>query len=81
MGQSGLEGGGGLRAGGAPLGGVGELIMRGRGGRRRLCEVFVLTAVMHGVAGDDHRRGHGDGSAPHGELVGDRIVSTAAAGA
>lgn len=49
--------------------------------RRGLGEVLVLTAIMHGVAGDDHRRGHGDGSAPHGELVGDGIVSTAAAGA
>lgn len=39
----------------------------------------VLTAVMHGVAGDDHRRGHGDGGAPHGELVGDGVVGTAAA--
>lgn len=53
--------------------------MRGRGGRRGLGDFFVLTAVMHGVAGDDHGRGHGDGRAPHGELVGDGIVSTAAA--
>lgn len=51
------------------------------GGIGGLCEVFVLTAIMHGVARDDHRWGHGDGSAPHGELVGDRIVSTAATGA
>lgn len=42
-------------------------------------KVFVLTAVMYGVAGDDHRRGHGDGSATHAELVGDRIICTAAA--
>lgn len=34
--------------------GQGFLVMRGRGGRSGLCEVFVLTAVMHGVAGDDH---------------------------
>lgn len=51
----------------------------GRGGRGALCRIFVLTAVMHGVAGDDHRWGHRDGSAAHGELVGDGIVSTAAA--
>lgn len=35
--------------------GLGSLVMRGRGGRGGLCAVFVLTAVMHGVAGDDHR--------------------------
>lgn len=35
--------------------GWGSLVMRGRGGRRSLRDVFVLTAVMHGVAGDDHR--------------------------
>lgn len=38
-----------------------------------------LTAVMHGVAGYDHRRGHGDGGAAHGELVGDGVIRTAAA--
>lgn len=41
--------GGGLRRG------RGSLVMRGRGGRRGLCQDIVLTAVMHGVAGDDHR--------------------------
>lgn len=46
-----------------------------------LCKVFILASIMHGVAGDNHRRSHGDGSAPHGELVGDGIVGTAAAGA
>lgn len=46
-----------------------------------LYKIFTLTAIMHGVAGDDHRGRHGDGSAPHGELVGDGIVGTAAAGA
>lgn len=61
-------------------GGWESLVMRGRGGRRGLREVLALTSVMHGVAGDDHRRGHGDCGAPHGELVGDGIVSTAAAG-
>lgn len=35
---------------------------------------------MHRVAGDDHGRRHGNGSTPHGELVGDGIVSTTAAG-
>lgn len=53
--------------------------MQGRGRRRGLYEVFVLTAVMHGVAGDNHRGGHGDGSAAHAELIGDGIVCTAAA--
>jgi len=53
--------------------------MRGRGGRRGLRGVLALTAVMHGVAGDDNRRGHGDGGAPHGELVGDWVVRAAAA--
>ncbi len=79
VGQSGLKGGVGLR--GSTGRGWGSLVMRGQGGRGGLCAVFALTAVMHGVAGDDHRWGHGDGSAPHGELVGDGIVSTAAAGA
>lgn len=73
VGQSGLRGSTGR--------GWGCLVMRGWGGRTGLCKVFVLTAVMHGVAGDNHRWGHGDGSTPHGELVGDGIVSTAAAGA
>lgn len=59
-------------------GGRGSLVMRGRGGRRGLGE--FLTAIMHGVAGDDHGGGHGNGGAPHGELVGDRVVRTAAAG-
>lgn len=79
MGQSGFEGWEWTL--GLHWKGLGDLIMQGRGGRRGLCKVFVLTAVMHGVAGDDHWRGHGDGSAPHGELVGDGIVSTTAAGA
>lgn len=30
-------------------------VMQGRGRRRGLYKVFVLTAVMHGVAGDNHR--------------------------
>lgn len=34
----------------------------------------VLTPIMHGVAGDGHGRGHGDGGSPHGELVGDGIM-------
>lgn len=34
---------------------------------------------MHGVAGYDHWRGHGDGGAAHGELVGDGVIRTAAA--
>lgn len=42
-------------------------------------EVFVLTAVMHGVAGDNHRWGHGNGGAAHAELIGDGIICTAAA--
>lgn len=53
------------------------LVMQGR--RRGPHEVFVLTAVMHGVAGDDHRRGHGNGGAAHAELIGDGIICTAAA--
>lgn len=56
-------------------------VMQGRGGWRGLIKVFLLAAIMHGVAGDDHRWGHGDGSTPHSELIGNRIVSTAAAGA
>ena len=50
--------------------------MQGRGGGSE--EVF-LTPVMHGVARYRHGRRHGDGGPAHGELVGDRIVSTAAA--
>lgn len=57
----------------------GVFVMQGRGRRRGLCRVFVLTAVMHGVAGDDHRRGHGNGGAAHAELIGDGIICTAAA--
>lgn len=33
---------------------------------------------MHGVAWDSHGRGHGDGGAAHGELVGDGVVRAAA---
>lgn len=47
--------------------------------KRSQDKVFVLTAVMHGVAGDDHRRGHGNGGAAHAELIGDGIICTAAA--
>lgn len=50
----------------------------GIGGRRGRGS-SPLTAVMHGVAGYDHRRGHGDGGAAHGELVGDGVIRTAAA--
>lgn len=60
-------------------GGKGMSVMQVGGRRRGLYKVFVLTAVMYGVAGDDHRRGHGNGSATHAELVGDRIICTAAA--
>lgn len=76
--QSGTKWGGGTTEG-LHWEGLGISHHAGRGGRRGLHDVFVLTAVMHGVAGDDHRWGHGDGSTPHGELVGDGIVSTAAA--
>lgn len=37
-----------------------------------------LTPIVHGVAGDGHGGGHGDGRAAHGELVGDWVVSVAA---
>lgn len=60
-------------------GGKGMSVMQVGGRRRGLYKVFVLTAVMYGVAGDNHRRGHGNGSATHAELVGDRIICTAAA--
>lgn len=54
-------------------------VMQGRGRRRGPYKVFVLTAVMHGVAGDDHGGGHGNGSAAHAELICDGIICTAAA--
>lgn len=78
-----MQVGGSVRVEGGGLGdstgrGWGSL-MRGRGRRRGRTDLFVLTAVMHGVAGDDHRRSHGDGGAPHGELVGDGIVGTTVA--
>ncbi len=41
---------------------------------------LALAPVVHGVAGDGHRRCHGDSRAAHGELVGDRVIGTAAAG-
>lgn len=40
----------------------------------------ALAPVVHGVAGDGHRGRHGDGRAAHGELVGDGVIRTAAAG-
>lgn len=40
---------------------------------------LVLAPVVHGVAGDSHRRCHGDSRAAHGELVGDGVIRTAAA--
>lgn len=54
-------------------------VMQGRGRRRGPYKVFILTAVMHGVAGDDHWRGHGNCCAAHAELIGDGIICTAAA--
>lgn len=41
---------------------------------------LALAPVVHGVAGDGHRRCHGDSWAAHGELVGDRVMRAAAAG-
>lgn len=41
---------------------------------------LALAPVVHGVAGDGHRRCHGDSRAAHGELVGDGVMRTAAAG-
>lgn len=66
---------------GAKGGGQGDVfVMQGAWKTKRSQdEVFVLTAVMHGVAGDDHRRGHGNGGAAHAELIGDGIICTAAA--
>lgn len=42
-------------------------------------ESLFLTPIMHCVAWDGHRRGHGDGSTAHGELVCDWVVGAAAA--
>ena len=39
---------------------------------------FFLTPIMHCVAWDGHRWGHGNGSSSHGELVCDGVVSAAA---
>lgn len=79
--QSGLTDGGGGRLRSSHWEGLGisSCGEAGEGAEEAISEVLVLTAVMHGVAGDDHWRGHGNGSAAHGELVGDRIVSTTAA--
>lgn len=56
---------------GLGLVGGGNWVCRGR--------PFALAPVVHGVAGDGHRRGHGDSRAAHGELVGDGVIRTAAA--
>lgn len=68
---------------------VGKSGARGGKGRSLSCrgvedeqgpyKVFVLTAVMHGVAGDNHRWGHGNGGAAHAKLIGDGIICTTAA--
>lgn len=61
--------------------GCGRFVKEGVGGfwtcRGRL---LALAPVVHGVAGDGHWRCHGDSWAAHGELVGDRVMRTAAAG-
>lgn len=42
---------GGSVEGGVSIGGGCGSVMQGQ----ESCEVFVLAAIMHGVAGDDHR--------------------------